>query len=52
MDLSKAEQFTGPLKPKVASENPWMEDYMQKKDLDKGFNLVYVETIFIGGNIN
>ena len=26
--------------------------YMQKKDLDKGFNLLYMETIFFGGNIN
>ena len=25
---------------------------MQKKDLDKGSNLVYVATILIGGNIN
>ena len=31
---------TGPLKPKVASKNPWMGDYMQKEVLDKGFNLV------------
>ena len=29
-----------------------MEDYMQKKDLDEGFNFVYVMTIFIGGNTN
>ena len=29
-----------------------MGDYMQKKGLDKGSNLVYVATIFIGGNIN
>ena len=43
---------TGPLKPKVAPKNPYMGDYMQKKDLDEGFNLVYVATIFIGGNIN
>ena len=45
-------QCTGPLNPKVASKNPWMWDYMQKKGLDKGLNLVYVATIFIGGNIN
>ena len=31
---------TGPLKPKVVSKNPWMGDYMQKKWLNKGFNLV------------
>ena len=43
---------TGPLKLKVASKNPWIGDYMQKKGLDEGFNLVYVATIFIGGNIN
>ena len=43
---------TGPLKPNVASKNPWMGEYMQKKGLDKGFNLVYVATIFIGGNID
>ena len=29
----------GPLKPNVASENPWMGDWMLKKDLDEGFNL-------------
>ena len=29
-----------------------MGDYMQKKDLDEGFNLVYLARIFIGGNIN
>ena len=26
-----------------------MGDYMQKKGLDEGFNLVYVARIFIGG---
>ena len=44
--------LTGPLKPKVASKNPWMGDYIQKKDLDKGFILAYVATIFIEGNID
>ena len=44
--------FTGPLKPNVASKNPWMGDYMQEKGLDEGFDLVYVAPIFIGGNIN
>ena len=43
---------TGPLKPKVASKNPWMGDYIQKRDLDEGFNLVHVTTIVIGENIN
>ena len=43
---------TGPLKPHVASKNPWMGDYKQKKGFDEGFNLVYVATIFIGGNID
>ena len=32
---------TGPFKAKVALKNLWMGDYMQKKDLDEGFNLVY-----------
>ena len=41
-----------PLKSNVASKNPWMGDYMQKKELDGGFNLVYVATVFIGGNSN
>ena len=44
--------YTGPLKPKVASKNPWMKDYIQKKDFDKDFRLVYVATIFFEGNIN
>ena len=43
---------TGPLKLNLASKNPLMVDYMQKKDLDEGFNLVYVAKIFIGGNSN
>ena len=43
---------TGPLKLKVASKNTWMVDYMQKKGLEKGFNLVYVAPILVGGNIN
>ena len=38
---------TGPLMLKVASKNPWVGDYMQKKDLEEGFNLVYVVTILI-----
>ena len=34
------------------SKNTWMVDYMQKKGLEKGFNLVYVATVLIGVNIN
>ena len=44
--------ITGPFKPNVALKKPRMGDYMQNKVLDEGFNLVYVVTIFIGGNTN
>ena len=37
--------FTAFLKPKVASKNPWMGEYMQKKGFGKGFDLVNVATI-------
>ena len=42
----------GPQKPKYARTNRQIVDYVQKKGLDKGFNLIYVATIFLGGIIN
>ena len=38
---------TGPLKAKYATKNHRIGD-VQKKDLDKGFNLIYVVTISLG----
>ena len=29
-----------------------MGDYIQKKGLDEGFNLIYVSAICLGGNLN
>ena len=41
------EAITGSLKPKVASKNPRMGDYVQKKGFGKGFYLIYMATIFL-----
>ena len=38
---------TVPLKPKRATKKPRMGDYVQKKGLDEGFNLLLVAAIFL-----
>ena len=51
LNIFKYLSYTGPLKPKVASKIPEWETICRRK-VNEGFNLVYVATIFLGGNIN
>ena len=44
---AKVTMLNDSLKPKVATRNPRLEDYNQKKGLNKGFNFIHVATIFL-----
>ena len=50
--FTKEKPHTALLKPKYVPKNPRMGDYVQKKGLGQGFNLIYVSAICLGGNLN